>query len=165
MHGHRVVKRCLLDRRRCRFDEIDDLSAPGMGELEGHYQPVADGRTTVLRSRLLHDDQDPVRTWFDRHNRYSDWEAYLRTNPAIKSQAARRRSAQGRLFDLVPFKPLAFFVYAYFVKSGFLDGRPGLDYALALSSYYWQIDLKVRELKRKQLSTPQLQDSNATKFL
>lgn len=148
VHGHRVVKRCLLDRTRCRFVAIDDLDAPGMGELEGHYQPVAEGRTAKLHAKLRHDDQDPVRTWFDRHNRYSDWEAFLRTNPRIQTEAAKRRSAQGKLFDKVPFKPLGFFVFAYFVKAGFLDGRAGLDYAFALSSYYWQIDLKVRELRR-----------------
>lgn len=147
-HGHRVVKRCLLDRTRCSFPRIDDLEAPGMGELEGHYQPEAQGRTALLQSRLLHDDQDPVKTWFDRHNRYSEWEAYLRTNPKVKSETAKRRSRQGRVFDRVPFKPLFFFIFAYIVRGGFLDGRAGFDYAFALSSYYWQIDLKVRELER-----------------
>lgn len=146
-HGHRVVKRCLLDSKRCKFPEIDDLDAPGMGELEGHYQPTANGPVGRLDTRLRHHDQDPVRTWFDRHNKYSDWEAFLRTNSAIKLQAAARRSRQGRIFDSVPFKPLVFFVYAFFVKAGFLDGRPGFDYAFALSTYYWQIGLKVRELK------------------
>lgn len=147
-YGHRVVKRCLVDRLSCSFPEIDDLDAPGMGELEGHYQPQTQGPTGVLVSRLRHDDQDPVRTWFDRHNRYSDWEAYLRTNPQIKNAAAERRSRQGRLFDKTPLKPVVFFVYAYLVKAGFLDGRAGFDYAFALSSYYWQIDLKVREIQR-----------------
>lgn len=147
-YGHRVVKRCLLHKALCRFPEIDDLDAPGMGELEGHYQPTANGRVAKFSARLRHDDQDPVRTWFDRHNRYSDWEAYLRTNPEVKNAAAKRRSLQGRIFDAVPFKPAAFFVFAYLAKAGFLDGRPGFDYAFALSSYYWQIDLKVREAKR-----------------
>jgi glycosyltransferase involved in cell wall biosynthesis len=147
-YGHRVVKRCLVQKALCRFPEIDDLEAPGMGELEGHYQPVASGQVGRFSSRLLHDDQDPIRTWFDRHNRYSDWEAYLRTNPKVKSAAAKRRSLQGRIFDAVPFKPGAFFVFAYIAKAGFLDGRPGFDYAFALSAYYWQIGLKVREAKR-----------------
>lgn len=146
-HGHRVVKRCLVDSLRCQFPEIDDLDAPGMGELEGHYQPTARGPIDRLTARLQHHDQDPVRTWFDRHNRYSDWEAFLRTNSTVKSQAAARRSRQGRIFDSVPCKPLVFFLYAFVVKAGFLDGRPGFDYAFALSTYYWQIGLKVRELE------------------
>lgn len=148
-HGHKVVKRALVRRGKVQFPEIEDLDAPGMGELEGHYQPSVVGRIELLSARIRHDDQDPVRTWFDRHNRYSDWEAYLRTNPKVKRAAAERRTLQGRIFDRVPFKPLVFFLYSYVVKQGFLDGRAGFDYAFALSTYYWQIGLKVREQKRE----------------
>lgn len=146
-HGHRVQKRALVDRQRVRFPVIDDLDAPGMGELEGHYQPIAQGPIEKLDGRLRHEDLDPVRTWFDRHNRYSDWEAYLAVGRS--SETDRYRSRQGRLFAAVPFKPLAFFGYSYLLRLGFLDGRAGFDYAFALAHYYWQIGLKTREgLKR-----------------
>ncbi|MET4639300.1 glycosyltransferase family 2 protein [Mycetocola sp. 2940] len=147
-HGHRVVKRALVHRDRVRFPIVDDLDAPGMGELEGHYQPEASGPVKSLRGRITHDDKDPVRTWFDRHNRYSDWEAFLRLRPDSREEIAQRRSKQGKLFDLVPFKPAIFFGYSFIMRAGFLDGRAGLDYALALSMYYWQIGLKTRELDR-----------------
>lgn len=144
-YGHRVVKRSLLDRTRTHFEIIDDLYAPGIGEVEGHYQPVADGPFRTLSGRILHDDQDPIRSWFDRHNRYSDWEAYLRLNPRIADQVNRCRSGQGQVFARSPFKPLMFFLYDYFLKQGFRDGRAGLNYAIALSWYYWLIDVKVAE--------------------
>jgi glycosyltransferase involved in cell wall biosynthesis len=147
-HGHRVTKRCLVHRRRVRFPIVDDLDAPGMGELEGHYQPKAEGVVGHLRSRILHNDQDPIRTWFDRHNKYSDWEAFLRTRSVVRSDVARARTLKGRIFDRVPFKPALFFTYAYLLRGGFLDGRAGFDYAFALSMYYWQIGLKVRERMR-----------------
>lgn len=147
-YGHRVTKRALVRRGMVRFPIIDDLAAPGMGELEGHYQPEASGRVVSLKGRILHDDKDPVRTWFDRHNRYSDWEAHLRMNSTLRKNIASKRTLKGRVFDAVPFKPLAFFVYGYIVRAGFLDGRAGLDYAIALSMYYWQIGVKHRELKR-----------------
>lgn len=147
-HGHRVIKRALVNRQLVRFPVIDDLEAPGMGELEGHYQPETVGPVGHLSGRIRHDDQDPVRTWFERHNRYSDWEAFLRTRPGVQKSTRERRSLQGRLFDLAPFKPLVFFTYSYIWKRGFLDGRAGFDYAFALSCYYWQIGLKVRERKR-----------------
>lgn len=148
LHGHRVVKRALVRRGRVRFPVVDDLGAPGMGELEGHYQPEADGGITATESRILHHDVDPVRTWFDRHNKYSDWEAYLRTRPHAKGAVGLLRSRQGRLFDRLPGKPIVFFLYSYVLRFGFLDGRAGLDYALALSGYYWQIGLKTRERHR-----------------
>lgn len=146
--GHRVYKTALLDRRRARFLPVDDLGLPGMGELEGHYQPVCDGPVVTLDGLLAHDDVDPVRTWFDRHNRYSDWEAGLRVRRAHGARVAVNRSRQGQLFDRVPFKPLMFFLYSYVARGGFLDGRPGFDYAFALAAYYWQIGLKTRELER-----------------
>jgi glycosyltransferase involved in cell wall biosynthesis len=147
-HGHRVVKRALVHRGRVAFPVMNDLDAPGMGELEGHYQPAVRGKIGVLDGRILHDDQDPVRTWFDRHNRYSDWEAHIRRVRGTQRDIASSRSRQGEVFDRLPFKPLVFFLYSYVIRRGFMDGRAGFDYAFALSSYYWQIGLKSRELLR-----------------
>ncbi|MET0990543.1 MAG: hypothetical protein ABWY54_07850, partial [Glaciihabitans sp.] len=151
-HGHQVTKRSLLHRERSSFPVIDDLSAPGIREVEGHYQPTAD-RIGTLRHKIMHDDDDPVSSWFDRHNRYSDWEAHLALNRSLKADIASKRTAKGRVFDSVPFKPIAFFVYSYVARLGFLDGRAGLDYAIALSTYYWQIGVKIRELKRAYSNT------------
>lgn len=147
-HGHRVTKRSLLDVTSTRFPEVDDLHAPGIREVEGHYQPVTDGAVGVLKGRLMHDDRDPVSSWFARHNRYSDWEAHLRMNATARKDIASKRSTKGRIFDAVPFKPTLFFVYSYVVRAGFLDGRAGFDYAMALTMYYWQIGVKYRELRR-----------------
>lgn len=151
-HGHRVKKRVLLKRSQVSFPVVDDLDLPGMGELEGHYQPRAHGLVAQLKSTIVHNDLDPVRTWFDRHNRYSDWEAGLRVRSDARSKVAAAKTAKGRFFDHMPFKPIVFFIYAYLLRAGFIDGRAGLDYALALSTYYWQIALKVRELKRESRS-------------
>ncbi len=147
-YGHRVSKRALLHRDRVKFPVFDDLGMDGMGELEGHYQPNVFGNVRKLQSRLLHNDLDPVTSWFTRHNRYSDWEAKIRSQPDTRLAIARSKTRQGKLFDAVPGKPLAFFIYSYILRGGFLDGRPGLDYALALSFYYWQISVKRREIGR-----------------
>ena len=82
-----------------------------MGELEGHYQPQSAKPVGRMRAPLLHDDRDPVGTWFDRHNRYADWEAYLATS-GVSTEVREFRSGQGRKFARVPFKPLAFFVFS-----------------------------------------------------
>ncbi|RNE62602.1 glycosyltransferase family 2 protein [Cryobacterium tepidiphilum] len=146
-HGHRVFKRCLVRRDRNHFPEMDDLEIPGMGELEGHYQPTSRGPIGRTTARISHDDKDPIRTWFERHNRYSDWEAHVRAVPERRQSISAAKSRQGKLFDKVPFKPLIFFLYSYILRRGFLDGRAGLDYALALAMYYWQIALKLQELR------------------
>lgn len=148
-HGHVVTKRSLLHTSRARFPEVDDLSAPGIREVEGHYQPESTAGVRRLRHRLVHDDRDPVSSWFARHNRYSDWEAHLRLNRDLRKEIAGKRTRKGRIFDAVPFKPVIFFLYAFVARAGFLDGRAGFDYAAALALYYWQIGVKTRELKRE----------------
>lgn len=150
-YGHRVVKRSFLRRGRNAFRNIDLLHLPGMGEVEAHYQPEPSGPVGRTSALLVHNDMDPVRTWFDRHNRYSDWEAYIRTHPETRGRVRESKSSQGARFDAVPLKPLVFFLYSYVLRRGFLDGRAGFDYALALSAYYWQIGLKSRELQRAQI--------------
>lgn len=144
-HGHRVVKRALIDRRYSHFPEVGDLDAPGITEVEGHYQPRVAGQVGALEQYLLHHDPDPLSDWLTRHNRYSDWEAYLRHNPTVRSAVRGNRSSKGRAFEKAPFKGLTFFVYCFFLKGGFLDGRAGFAYAYALAFYYWLIGAKTRE--------------------
>lgn len=147
-YGHVVTKRSLLHVDRARFPVIDDLDAPGIREVEGHYQPEVSAPIGNLKNRIVHDDRDPVSSWFARHNRYSDWEAHLRINEELRKDIASKRTLKGKVFDAVPFKPVLFFGYAYAARAGFLDGRAGFDYAMALATYYWQIGVKYRELLR-----------------
>jgi glycosyltransferase involved in cell wall biosynthesis len=150
-HGKRVYKLALLNRHKSRFLDYDDLDASNMWEVEGHYQPQVDGPTAVLRRRMLHRDHDSLFHYFERHNRYSDWEAVVRANGALtktgEAQPPLRKQLK-ILFDLMPLKGPAIFTYYYFVRLGFLDGRAGLHFALANAFYYWQIGVKKRELEQ-----------------
>lgn len=146
-HGHQVSKRILLDRRKCTFPILNDLNVKNMWEVEGHYQPIVFGSLSQLKGKLLHADPDSLFDYFSRHNRYSDWEAHLRINSEDRMIVRKAKSFQGRIFDRMPLKPLAFFIYSYFFRLGFLDGKAGLNYALALAYYYWQVSLKVDEGK------------------
>lgn len=144
-HGHIVTKRSLVNVDFCAFPVVGDLNAPGIREVEGHYQPQSVLPVGKLKSKLFHDDKDPISSWFERHNRYSDWEAYLYLNGDLRQEVAKHRTFKGLLFARMPLKPLMFFIYSYILKFGFLDGLAGLYYATALTFYYWQIGVKVRE--------------------
>lgn len=148
LHGHVVTKRALLRPDKVHFPVVDDLDAPGMGELEGHYQPVAEGQVASTAGRIIHDDPDPIASWIARHNKYSDWEAFLRFHSTSGGRVNAVRSKQGRIFARIPGKPLAFFIYSFILRRGFIDGRAGFDYAFGLAWYYWLIDTKHRELLR-----------------
>jgi glycosyltransferase involved in cell wall biosynthesis len=147
-HGHRMLKLVLLRRDRARFRDVDDLDVGTAWEVEGHYQPVIDGTTGRLREPIVHDDHQSLFEFFSRHNRYSDWEASLRTRGTLagiaESQPATRRVLK-RAFAHVPLKGPAAFLYSYVLRLGFLDGRAGFHYAVSRAVYYWQIELKMRE--------------------
>jgi len=146
-HGHTVQKKVLLATELNWFPPVADLDIPGMGELEGHFQPQTRGKVGHLKSMVSHEDNDFVGDWVRRHERYSDWEVGVRRDSALQLQVRNLKTGQGRLFDRMPFQPVAFFIFSYIIKLGFLDGRAGLDYAIALAWYRWLISLKMREIK------------------
>lgn len=147
-HGHRVRKLVLFDRRVARFLDYPDLDATNMWEVEGHYQPVIGGPVGLLRGRILHEDHDSLYHWFERHNRYSDWEAVLRRRGTILPGEAQTRSRRllKRAFARTPLKGTVAFLESYVLRRGFLDGTSGLHYAVARGFYYWQVGIKAREI-------------------
>ncbi len=149
--GLRMYKRAFLNRRNCQFPVIDDLQVNNMWEVEGHYQPIVKGgKVGTFKGRLLHEDPDLLFHYFSRHNRYSDWEAYLRNNRGVNLEVQKARTTQGRLFNRLPCKPLMVFIFSFFLKLGFLDGKSGFHFAVCRGFYYWQIGLKADEFKRVQ---------------
>ena len=143
--GQKPKKTVLLKLGSASYPQIVDLDAKGMGELEGHYQPIIKGKTKRFRSKLVHNDVDPISTWMMRHIRYADWEAHLLLNAKVKSQVDKSKGFGASLFHSMPFRPLGFFVYSYFFKLGFLDGRSGFNYAFAKSWYYWLSSMIAKE--------------------
>jgi hypothetical protein len=145
--GRKVVKRVLLRIGSASFPEVDDLDVASMWEVEGHYQPQVRGRVGRLRNVLIHEDPDPLFQYFERHNRYSDWEAHLRVKEARDPLSAGIPTRNGRLSRRMPGKPILFFLYSYVFRLGFLDGRAGLAYGVSGLFYYCQIYWKSLELR------------------
>ncbi len=140
-------KLALFHRRHAAFPPVDDLDVATMWEVEGHYQPLIAGSVGRLRHPMDHADAKPLSAWFDRHNRYSDWEAALRADGRMDrliDGERRGRRWLKRLFHRAPLRPLLAFLHAYVWRLGALDGRAGLDHALLRAFYYWQIGVKTR---------------------
>jgi len=151
-HGIENFKLVMFDRRKSRWPDYDDLDLPTKMEIELHFQPIVEGPIAALRNRALHADFKDLHHFLDRLNRYSDWEAVVRSKGYIatgESQFASRALLK-RIFHHMPGKPLAVFLYSYVYKLGFLDGRAGFAFAASRFWYYWQIGMKMRELRMKQ---------------
>jgi glycosyltransferase involved in cell wall biosynthesis len=128
---------------------------------EVHEHVVLDGRAVYLRHDLLHLDRRGLEAFVARHNRYSTLEATARLKAErdasdrarlpvslLASPVQRKRFLRERVWPLVPAKPLALFVYMYFLRRGFLDGRAGLALCTFHAYQEFMVGLKQSELRR-----------------
>lgn len=141
-HGLRNRKIALLDRRAMAFPAVDDLDLPGMGEMEGHYQPVPwNPRAKIgkLRHPMLHETDTGGPAWQARHERYAAWEAGMNRKNAWPQDPVPWRQALKAVFRALPFRPAAAFLHSYILKAGFLDGKPGWRLARSRALYYAMI--------------------------
>ena len=95
--------------------------------------------------------------WISRHNTYSSLESQQilrmrihKFKPSVRraifsSDQAEKRLHLKFIYYFMPFRPLLKFVIIYFLRRGFLDGGPGLRYALMVLMYEFMIDLKLKE--------------------
>lgn len=88
--------------------------------------------------------------WLERHIRYAKDEAklILDVRRGQSPSANTRRHRLKNLSSQVPLwlRPCARFVYVYFVRRGFLDGRSGLMYSVMLASYEGMVSIFAYEL-------------------
>ena len=130
-----------------------------------HPIAIIDGPVGYLRNCFIHNFINKgFAAWFDRHNKYSTFEA-LETIKELKEskidwkglfshQSLRRRSVLKCLSFRLPGRPFLKFIYMYLLKGGILDGRAGLSYSAMMSIYEYMICLKVRELRRREKGLP-----------
>jgi len=97
--------------------------------------------------------------WIAKHNRYSSQEAEdivyfaglmdVRWSGLFSKDKYKRRKALKKNSRILPFKPFFRFIYMYFLRLGFLDGRPGFIYSCLLAYYEFMISIKVNEIRFK----------------
>ena len=118
------------------------------------------GKKGYLKSHFIHYPFNKgIAFWLERHNRYSSMEADAlakeikerwRVCDLFSSDPALRRKCLKQLAYRLPLRPFVVFCYLYFFRFGFMDGIPGLTYCRLRSMYEYMIDLKVKELRRKE---------------
>jgi len=104
---------------------------------------TVNGPTGRLSRALLHDAYPTLRGYIDHMNSYSSMGAEVAV-----SKGHRRFS-----FADIAIRPLLTFVYNYFIRLGFLDGREGLLLHLYHSGYVSWKYAKAWELSRKNVAT------------
>ena len=78
----------------------------------------------------------------------------LRVRDMFSGDPTIRRKFLKQLAFRMPCRPVFVFCYLYFARLGFLDGMPGLTYCRLRAMYEYMIDLKVKELRRREKDLP-----------
>jgi glycosyltransferase involved in cell wall biosynthesis len=142
------------------------LFRPSRIRYERLVNPVAvvDGPVGELRGHITHYPfSHGISHWIARHNRYSDMEALeaIKVSDGARSDGSLwsadpnvRRRALKDIFFRMPARPVVKFLYYYFWRRGFLDGRAGLSYASLQAIYEYMIACKSWELERRRRGLP-----------
>jgi len=143
-HGLCNNKIAFFNRYMMMFPVVDDLDLPGMGEIEGHYQPVLrpeykDKTISRLKAPLFHYAHDDSVGWMERHHRYADWESGMNARNAWPADPVPWRQMLKKVFRALPGRPVLAFIHCYIFKFGFLDQKPGWDFARSRALYYTMI--------------------------
>ncbi len=131
----------LFKHRLGRYERMPDDTGGRCGDNEAHEHVELDGRVLRLRNELEHHAYPTVAAWVEKHNRYAIWEAAqferFRDEP-IPTTIGPRQRFRRRLRKIamrLPMRPVIRFLYAYVLRLGFLDGRPGLIFCGLLAFY------------------------------
>ncbi len=120
-------------------------------DMEVHEHPVLTGTSGEISARLDHRDYRGFDHWLRKHNDYSTWEAHrialLRLTGKFGSAELTKRQRQKYNSIGKPWLPTAYFLHMYLAKGGFRDGYAGFAYAFAKAVYFWDVGVKLRELK------------------
>lgn len=120
---------------------------------------VKPGREGYLQEHIHNEDRRGFSFYIKRMDEFSTLEAraYDKRRRAVEQQAllagrffgtsAERRRLLKNLFIRLPLRPGLLFIYLYFVRLGFLDGRAGFDYAFYKAVCEWAITVKHIEMR------------------
>ena len=134
-------KIALFNHHKMCFPIVNDLDISGMGEIEGHYQPIMvdgfQGEAIIgqVSASLLHYAYDDKERWLARHKLYAHWEAEMTRRSIWPEDPVLWREKCKKTLRKSIFRPYIVFLYSYFVKLGFLDGAQGYDFAISRKKY------------------------------
>jgi len=151
LNGFLIPRRNFFLGRRIRFggfwpDSKLRLFRRGTGKFEDrlvHEDVLVDGNTSsIQRGSLIHHSYPTLSDYVDHMNRYSSLGAEM---------VAGRGKVRFSVINIA-LRPLATFVYNYFFRLGFLDGREGLLLHLYHAVYVSWKYAKAWELSRHRRS-------------
>lgn len=136
---------------------------------------MVEGKVGRLRGELFDVIASDLGSWIARHNRWSDLEVREVLNHSGRRGATveprlegtpieRRRWLRNSFYYRMPLflRAFLYFIWRYFIRLGFLDGREGLIFHFLHGCWYrFVVDAKLYEATMKALQNPRPQPQSA----
>ena len=162
--GRHIKHGGLYPTYHCRIFKVD-LGRCENRAYDQHF--IVNGQVRNLAADLIEVTATSLESWTNRHNRWAQMEArYLNAREPqggevdlkpdlLGSPIERRRWLRVSILEKSPIFTRAFvyFLYRYFLRGGFLDGKPGLIYHVLHGFWFrFYVDACLYELTRVRLS-------------
>lgn len=161
--------------------EVLRLFRAGRGICEERWMDehiLVSGKVGSLQGELIDDNLNTLTWWIQKHNQYSNREAVeilLRRNKLrgeddmpLAGRAGLKRLVKDKIYAHLPVVPkvLAYFLYRYVFRFGFLDGKQGFAFHFLQGFWYrFLVEAKVREVERYMAANGDSLDCAAKKIL
>jgi glycosyltransferase involved in cell wall biosynthesis len=122
---------------------------------------LLEGRVAKLKNDFIDDNKKSLNDWINKHNNYSSREAIERlkkdskykmqnSKPLGEPVSRKRWLKENFYLRLPPFcRAFLYFIYRYFFRLGFLDGKEGLIFHFLQGCWHqFLIDAKIYEAKK-----------------
>lgn len=157
--------------RHCGWYPTWILRLVRRGKVQWENRPVDEhavvaGDVGRLRHDIIHESLRDVDFWIAKHNVYSSHNAriYASTGgePAdgimaswLGNQAERKRFIKQHIWPHLPGRAFFFFLYMYFFRLGFLDGRHGFHFCVMHAIFQQFVVVKQWEQKHYKQTSPE----------
>lgn len=136
----------------------------GIGEIEDcnmdEHIVLREGKSVEMHNDSLHYDFKNLTTWINKHNNYSSREMLDYFDKIKRNENSHNLNKAARIKRFVKFHiyyrlPLGtrahlYYIYRYYFKMGFLDGREGKIFAFMQAYWYrFLVDAKIYEQEKE----------------
>jgi glycosyltransferase involved in cell wall biosynthesis len=150
-YGVTMKKLALFKKGAALYEKIEENYWSDL-DMEVHEHPIVNGTVGSFKSTIEHRDFGNLEKFIKKHNSYSTWEANRFINFKAKNNNLLTARQKAKYFLMrIGVLPFVFFIFAFFIKLGFLDGKKGFYFAIYKSFYYINIQSKIFESKISKL--------------
>ncbi|MEI6376694.1 MAG: glycosyltransferase family 2 protein [bacterium] len=147
-HGYPLKKLALFRVGSGEYERIEEDSWSHL-DMEVHEHPVIRGSVGEIKATIDHCDDRGIGDYVLKHEAYASWEAkriLMADSDGAQTASWTWKQVLKRRIILSPLAGPLYFLGAYLLMGGFLDGARGLEFAILKASYFTQVACKVREL-------------------